>query len=212
MEPTNWNVVVRASWNLAILTPSGIAQRLFGLSPGTPVEVQVPLDGRHPYQVHHDGLVVVATEDELLIEPDVSDFENLARARALGSRALELLPETPCSAAGFNLRYKAERASDVFIELLDCQLDLRLSELGHELEARRRGATWNRGEGRVNMEASVEGVVGRLTINFHRSSNEPNALRRWLDTPNAEIQALADSITHLTSAPTEQAGRNINAG
>ena len=197
MQPTNWNVVVRASWNLAILTPRGIAQRLFGLPAGTPVEIRIPLDGRNPYQVHHDGLVVVASEDQLIVEPDVCDIANLKRAMLLGSRALEQLPETPCTAAGFNLRYEINPVPDTLLDVVQCAMDDRLAEAGHILTARKRGAAWQYGEGILNVEIALDGNAGLVALNFHRTSTDVASLRQWLDPNVREVEERIERLSEI---------------
>jgi hypothetical protein len=51
LEPFDWNVVIAAYWNRAILTPNGIAKRLFKIPEGTAMEVEVPVDLLEPPQV-----------------------------------------------------------------------------------------------------------------------------------------------------------------
>ncbi len=56
----DWDVVVVGFWNPAILTPAGIWKRLFELEQGTPVELEVPIDGLAPYRVSHEEITVTA--------------------------------------------------------------------------------------------------------------------------------------------------------
>ena len=57
--PVNWNVVVAAAWNLAILTPDGIRKRLLELDASTPIQVEVALDTPQSFRVIHDGMIIV---------------------------------------------------------------------------------------------------------------------------------------------------------
>ena len=51
VQPSEWSVIILGAWNPAILTPGGIAQRIFkGACGEHPVDVQVPLDGLAPYK------------------------------------------------------------------------------------------------------------------------------------------------------------------
>lgn len=206
MQRLNWNVAVLASWNLAILTPRGIAERLFGLEPGTPVEVRVPLDGRNPFQVHHDGLVVVASENQLLIEPDVCDFESLHRAMQLGARALQQLPETPCVAAGYNLRFKADPVPDALLDLLASDLDNRLADSGHVLTMRRRAAAWPHNEGSLRLDITLEESSCHVLLNFHLGSTDSSALRHWLSSSPTDIEGWAEAILATISLQESSSG------
>jgi hypothetical protein len=194
MQRLNWNVNVRASWNLAILTPRGIAERLFGLPTDTPVEVRVPLDGRHPFQVLHDGLVVVASEDQLLIEPDVSNFANLRKAMQLGARAMQELPETPFVAAGYNLRYRADPVPDALLDFLACDLDNRLADAGHVLTTRRRAASWKYMDGSLNLDVALDDTSCVVVLNFHRTSTDGRVLQQWLNCPLNKIEDAAEAL------------------
>src|SRR6516165_8300462 len=68
LVPCEWNVVVMGRWNRAILTPQGIATRLFQLPLNTSIGVEVPMDGIGPYRVSHDRLVVMVSEAWLIVE------------------------------------------------------------------------------------------------------------------------------------------------
>ena len=113
LTPDNWNVVVVGHWNRAILSPNGIAKRLFGLEDGTPVQVLIPLDVVGPYHVRHEKITVIPSNDRLLVQPLHSTFENLMDAMSIARRALEDLPLTPVFAAGINLNYKSATEIDV---------------------------------------------------------------------------------------------------
>jgi hypothetical protein len=55
-QPFNWDVVIVGFWNRAILTPNGIAKRLFKLPEGSGIEVLVPVNSLEPSQVKHNGI------------------------------------------------------------------------------------------------------------------------------------------------------------
>src|SRR5437867_4460257 len=98
--PADWNVIVIGRWNRAILTPQGIVTRLFQLPPETDVGIEVPMDAIGPYRVIHDGLVVMVSSSQLIVETQEHSFPSLQRAMHIASRAMTSLPETPMRAAG----------------------------------------------------------------------------------------------------------------
>jgi hypothetical protein len=51
LKPYDWNVVVLGHWNQAILTPQGIAERLFQLPSETEIGIEVPMDAIGPFRV-----------------------------------------------------------------------------------------------------------------------------------------------------------------
>ncbi|MBN2373783.1 hypothetical protein JXL19_08350 [bacterium] len=86
LNPYDWNVVVAGYWNRAILTPAGIARRLFGLEPNIPVMIEVPIDGLAPYRVTHEDLTVTAVMGRLTIYANTPSFKILDSARAIAIR------------------------------------------------------------------------------------------------------------------------------
>lgn len=125
-QPFDWNVVVVGAWNVAILTPGGVAKRLFRLPPGTPVEVQVPLDAPHaPMQVKRGGMVVAVAPSgmQLTVGPEQSAFSGLQEAAEIAARAIEDLPETPVRAAGVNIRYRFDSIPDQLQSAIGAPID-----------------------------------------------------------------------------------------
>src|SRR4051812_42213395 len=106
LEPGDWNVVVVGRWNRSILTPQGIASRLLQLPPGTEVGIEVPMDAIWPYRVSYGDLVIMVSEQQLIVEAAENSFPSLQRAMRVVYRAMQNLPETPVFAAGFNIRCK----------------------------------------------------------------------------------------------------------
>lgn len=64
LKATEWSVVVVGRWNRAILTPNGIAKRVFKLAELSQMVVAVPLDGVSPYIVKNPDQKIAATTDE----------------------------------------------------------------------------------------------------------------------------------------------------
>jgi hypothetical protein len=198
LTPIEWNVVVVGAWNRAILTPSGIATRLFGLESGVPVDVYVAIDTVMPHQVKHDGITVIASRDKLIVQPEQCSFDKLQQAMQIASRAIEKLPETPVSAAGINVKYDLKESFVALQHLVHHDLcDEQLSSCGYEIIGRALVRSLKFGDGQINFSASEE-TEKRSTIqfNFHRGSDKGGDLKLWLATPVADIRSHVDEILH----------------
>lgn len=207
-QPYDWNVVVVGHWNRAILTPAGIGKRLFALPEGTPVSVELPIDGISPCRVRHGGLTVVAADDRILIGMDDLGYEHLCAAMGLGVAALEGLPETPVSAAGFNIRFKDPDPSPEFSTRMACDIDDRISDQGLPISARglSRSLVWNGGF--INLQITLdEQEGGHAIFNFHRASHNAEDLTAWLRVDLAEVRTTTEALlTEVLGIETREAG------
>ncbi|PAY19215.1 hypothetical protein CKO51_12730 [Rhodopirellula sp. SM50] len=195
LEPTEWNVIVAGRWNKAILTPAGVAERLFGLQKGTPVEVLVALDQLLPHKIKHDGIVV--TPDDLRLEaaPQVFTYANLEKAIETARRAVEELPKTPLEAVGINVRYSTIEPLGDLDGITSSEFDDKLSDASLEIVGRShaRSISWN--DGRVNLFVSMdENNKFQIVFNFERKSKDKDELIRWLKTPISEIESLIEQL------------------
>ncbi len=197
MEPLNWNAVVVGRWNTAILAPAGIRTRIYGLDEGTPVEVLVPMDGIGPYRVGYEDCVVVVGSDRVVVEASNATASNLAKAMEYASRSIESLPETPVTAAGYNVRFKLTDNPEALLGLVGTKLDRVLSDAGFKIgEQVTRRAIPHKG-GTVNLEITAEpdGEVV-VVLNFHHLSTDPSDLRKWLTIDPA---TLSEEISEFLS-------------
>jgi hypothetical protein len=195
-KPIDWNVVVVGAWNLAILTPQGIARRLFQLPPETPVEVQVAVDQPAPIRVVHSGLMVIPSRDNLVVQPVAASARGLRDAANLLATAVRALPETPMTAAGVNVRYSIDPVPDELVHVVDSDADRRLADLGFgniRDRALLRTVAWE--EGVLNCEWHVEPGVARAGYNFHLASNEFARLAAWIE----KSEAMIADASRLTS-------------
>jgi hypothetical protein len=196
-KPFDWNVVVAGEWNVAILTPMGIARRLFGLDPGTPVEVQVFLDRQAPIRVIYSNVMVVPSGRSLVISPIEPTAKRLGEACAVAARAIESLPETPFSAAGVNLRYQFDAMPDELLNALGSSLDDRLAEANFRTVERslKRAVRWEQGVLNIQVQ-ETENASGLLVLNFHRQSAEGGELREWL----GQLQMMMQEANRLLAS------------
>ena len=202
VRPLTWSVVVAGRWNVAILTPQWIAERLFDLKEAEAIQVEVALDDYLPHRVKVHGVVVVASADRLVFEPEIAGAAQLGGARKLASKVLEVLPETPVQAAGFNIRYRIEDPDSHVLEAFGMEIDKRLADSGYTPEARAIGRTLSFRDGRLNMKFAVD-IVGAVEFgfNFHRESKSPDELRKWLALPLEEIEdAVAKIMRNVFNA------------
>ncbi|MCD4825605.1 MAG: hypothetical protein K8S55_13500 [Phycisphaerae bacterium] len=193
MEPYEWNVVVVGYWNPAILTPAGIAKRLFGLEEGTPILVEVPMGGLASPRVKYDDLTVTAEGGRLVVNVDKPIFANLEKAKMVAVRAINDLPETPFKAAGFNVRYRISEPSDELLAGTETGIDALLSDSSFIIQAKilNRSLTWE--EGVVNLTLHSE-PEAKIEMNFHKQSIEQKELSDWLSKPIGPVEQTVSKI------------------
>ena len=196
MIPYDWSVVIVGSWNPAILTPSGIARRLFHLDKDTPVEVAVSLDMIAPLLVKYERMTVVAGSERLIIQPDDSEYQALATAMTLGARAVESLPETPFAAVGINVKFRAAQQ----IEALQAvtrkgEFDDCLSDQDFVISGRSLTRTLDWKDGRLKFTIGQE-QDNPFEVLFNFELRSPTADRHieWLNIDVGEIQSQVNSI------------------
>jgi len=191
LQPFNWSVVVIGYWNLAILGPGRIAEKVFGLDKGTKVPVMVPIDMTVPCQVEHPNgkIRVAAHATRLEFSLIRMDYDALKNAMDCAVKALRWLPETPVQAAGFNVNHKTDRPSSAMIKMyVKDDIDHALGESGYDIAARSVARTLQYKTGKLNI--TVQGDVEHFEFlcNFHRDSKSNKDLIEWLSIPIADIQ------------------------
>lgn len=202
-QPFDWNLVIVGSWNLAILTPGGVARRMFDLPPQTPLEVQVPLDGVGPLRVIFEGIMVEPSRGRLVITPVSPAPSELQRCVVIARRVLEGLPETPVSAAGLNFRFAFDSAPDSVIEIGTSSLDDKLSDALLTTQAKKLTRTLSWENGQLNLEIEErEDASARILFNFHHGSSVAAELAAWFDRYDSMIrqsevllQTILDEVT-----------------
>jgi hypothetical protein len=189
----DWNVVVIGFWNPAILTPGGIGRRLFGLEKGTPIAVEVPVDGLAPYRVTHEEITVTAEPGRLTVYAKSPNYAILDRARSVAIRAIEDLPETPVTAAGFNIRVKVESLPEALIPAITPRLDALLSDADFSIETRLLSRALKHGDGLLNMSLEQKESLTVL-LNFDQRSTKGIDLVSWLRQPMDGVQSTVACI------------------
>lgn len=196
LEPFDWSVVVIGRWNRAILTPAGIAQRLFKVEEGTPLEVLIAIDALGPPLVKHDGLTVVAGSDRLIVQPDAFNRDGVAKSCEVARNAISSLPETPLSAVGINLKYRCEDYFEPIDNAFTTEIDTRATELGlNRIESQLQNS-YNFETGKVNVIIAI-GEDGKrsLAFNFELQTNKKDDHLAWLAT---SFDTFASLITKVS--------------
>ena len=180
--PVDWNIVILGAWNVAILTPSGIASRLFELPLGTPIEILVDTEGRAPIRVKHANIIVESSPVRLAITPQTPNSESLGRCIAIAQKALSILPETPFSAIGLNLRFKLDVIPDALIDAGESIIDNKLSDEGCIIQDKelKRTIEWKEGFLNLNIQENKDSSAF-IGFNYHKNSNSPTELSNWLN-------------------------------
>jgi hypothetical protein len=207
VEAYDWNVIVTGSWNRAILNPGGIAKRLFGLEQGTPIEVLVEIDGLGPPRVRYDGFTVVPDAGRLVISTGDNKYTRIEKAREMAIKTIVSLPETPLTAAGFNIRVRVEEPPESIIKVTSPEIDNLFSDNDFIIDERRlhRSLKWKNGILNVNIIYKND---LKVELNFHRSSSKTEDLIAWLNIPIAEVAEATDNIFEkVMNIPIKEVGK-----
>jgi len=206
LRPVDWSVIIVGRWNRSIFTPERIGKRMLGLEDPQGLEVMVPLDGISPYFVKHPqkGIIVSTEATRLQVRPEKPDYASLALAMEAGVKALAWLPETPVSAAGFNVNFRTDESTADLARLLQSGVDAQLGGLGHNILARSLGRSVPFGDGRLNLAFAQEGDDFRFKCNFHRESSNPEDLKQWLCTPVSQIEGTLVTLLKAFDLETEE--------
>lgn len=205
-EPFSWNVVIAGSWNLAILTPAGVAKRLLALPQDSALEVEVAIDKPGSFRVRHEGLIVVPLPAALEVATTVHSITELVKAVTVSKTALHALPETPVTAAGVNFRFRYDVLPSVLSNRLSSGFDDPISDLGFEVQAKRVRLRLAEVPGVVNLEVDhdLRDGSGTVLMNFHRDSQRPQELADWIgrvEEFHEKATALLSSIEGATTSP-----------
>lgn len=207
IEALDWSVVIAGYWNQAILTPAGIAYRLFKKPKDTPVQVEIPLDGIAPYRVRDGSIIIMAQPKRLHIIAEPPCYENLERALQIASVALTELPETPVQAAGFNIIYQIEDMPEIILKYIASEIDEAISDRKYQISTRvlKRSINWL--QGKLNLEITCdEKSLGIVSLNFERESNNIKDLIEWVNTPIETIKnTTLDIFEKVLMLPTQEA-------
>ncbi|MEJ2704900.1 MAG: hypothetical protein P8Z79_20880 [Sedimentisphaerales bacterium] len=197
VQPFNWSVVILGYWNVAILSPGRIAEKIFGLEKGTKVPVMVSIDATIPCQVEHPNgdIRVLAGPNRLefvLVKPN---YDALRHAMECAAKVLTWLPETPVHAAGFNVNHKTVDLSSEMVKLYaKDEIDHALGELNREIDERSIARTLKYENGKVNLTFRGNADHFELLCNFHRDSKKNQELIDWLSIPIHDIETYVTEL------------------
>tara|TARA_R110000744_G_C19340090_1_gene559370 strand:+ start:217 stop:849 length:633 start_codon:yes stop_codon:yes gene_type:complete len=195
IETSTWNIVIIGGWNRAILTPQGVAQRLFKVEAGTPVDVEVALDSINTLRVNHDSIKVIAKSGSLELIADDATFDCMDRAKKIASNALESLPATPVAGAGINFRFVDTEPPGDLLTKVECPLDTAVADQQFEISNRRYARSLVFNGGILNIDLSVLSTGEcEILLNFHKESHSTSVLKEWVDQSIEPLKQAVDKI------------------
>jgi len=200
-DPFGWSIVIAGRWNPAILTPAGIARRVFQIEKGKEIglQVDVPLDGISPYRVKDPSntLAVMATDRRVTIEPIRMNYAAFQKAMKAGKDAVQSLPETPLSAAGININFRVSDLDTPLNAMISSSLDATVSDLHFSIHDRSLSRSLVFRTGLINLILMVTETDTKIFFNFHCGSSEHSKIIEWLSTP---IDSIVEQVNNLSKA------------
>lgn len=159
--------------------------------------MKVPIDGLMPYLVGDpkEQVEVALEANRLLIQLKKTEYDVLETAMRMGVNALESLPHTPVTAAGFNINFRQNEPAMEHVPLTAYpQIDDALSDAGFAISRRTtsRGLSYNSGALNVDMTTDAKGL--QVFFNFHCASDDCNNLAGWLRQSGPEIRSAVMKI------------------
>ncbi|MBM4144114.1 MAG: hypothetical protein FJ225_11065 [Lentisphaerae bacterium] len=196
LDPIGWSVVLVGWWNPAILSPAGIKKHVFRLPADQQVQVAVPLDGVSAYLVTNpeETLVVHVEQERLQIEVPKCTFASLQQGMQAACNALESLPVTPVSAAGFNVNFMSITVCPELVTATDCHIDNNFATQEYKIVGRSTGRSVAFGDGQINITVGRRGDQFQVNCNFHLGTRELDKARKWLQTP---IETVKDQLARI---------------
>lgn len=205
-QPFDWNVVVLGAWNVAILTPRGIAARLLSLGDTVPVEIQVVIDRPSPLRVVYRDLAVIASDSRLIVSSTSLNANGLGSASEVASRAVVSLPETPLTAAGVNIQYVFDQIPDSLLEIIGSGIDDKLTDADPDLrflaKEVRRTVRWNGGTLNIQLREN-EDASALAKINFHMESSDSKQIAAWLNQSADMLKTTKKLLSETLALPIE---------
>jgi hypothetical protein len=113
----------------------------------------------------------------------------------IAARAITNLPETPFSAAGFNIRFRITEPPADLIRSLEAPVDSRVSDAGFAIELRQLKRTLGYKNGSLNLDLRQgKGGSVRVELNFHMQSSDRTELTAWLAAPIDGVRETTDRV------------------
>jgi len=126
---------------------------------------------------------------------EVPGLKTLERARQIAIRAMDQLPETPLTAAGFNIRLKLDDPPEQLLKATTAGVDELLSDANFTITTRSIRRSIEYGQGLLNLEIRQEdGADAKIQFNFHRQSSVVAELREWLEKPCGDVKKTCATI------------------
>jgi len=179
IHDTSTAIVIVGAWNPAILSPEWLVRWAFARQQGEQVQVQMEFSStpKSSPTFTIEQIVFIPSETKLIVRPERSTEELVARAELAAQRVLENLPHTPIRAFGENFEFTEEHASEA--DLLTFQFDDQFSN-SPELEGLERNEisimdSYHADNHLVRLTRTLKGNSLNIKLNFHYDT--PSAAR-----------------------------------
>ena len=135
---TDWTIVILGRWNIAIFNPNWLKNNDIFVDPT--VQIEIPMEPWLPKRVTGDQIVLIPSENRLVISLIELDDNILNRMENVSVKLLSLLSHTPIVRTGMNFGFKSTISSTWISEHLPNTLTDRIS--GASLTPKGRSYDW----------------------------------------------------------------------
>ena len=192
-----WTIVANGDWNKRLFTPEWVGTHLF---PDQQHQMGVILSpGETAYRHETDSLIVVPSNDKLVIGIKHFTEDILRQACVTMKTALTLLSHTPIRGMGINICYDENNVEEPLCSLLNSSDDSSFYDRDHPIIKRELVRGIKLDDCMLNYGLSYSNLKMTFFFNYHFDVHSPNTAAELLDAEIFNTRRL-DTLEHLKSA------------
>ncbi|MBB2960726.1 hypothetical protein [Methylobacterium sp. R2-1] len=173
MKPllSNWTIVLAGRWNMEILNPEWVTEKIFGKENA---EIDLVLNGMQAnIRYRFDNLSFVPQPNNVIFSVNDTEDASLQSIEDAACKLLQALPITPITALGINFTYIEDETPLTIAKLFNISDSSKLADYGLAIKKTRIRREIDFADRQLNLIISqLEGTASRIALNYHVPTND----------------------------------------
>lgn len=175
----NWTIVLAGRWNMEILNPEWVTEKIFGKEN---VDIDLVLNGMQAnIRYRFENLAFVPQPNNVIFSVNDTEDASLQAIEDAACKLLQALPITPITALGINFTFIEEDTPLSLAKIFNVSDSSKLADHGLKVQKTRLRREIEFDDRQLNLIISqLEGTKTRIALNFHLPTNETEVALRGL--------------------------------